>query len=155
MMQQDSLWQLAQSVTKFLEPLVPYIIAGTKKAAEEAVKKVGSNVWEKGKSLWGKLYSKEQPELKEAAGDMVILPTDVEVKQNFTQEVQKTLENDPDLAREIETMMQDSVIQRVLANSNSKIEDVEQNAISNVRQEVIATNNSSIKGVRQTQNARN
>ncbi|AKB28314.1 hypothetical protein MSSIT_1595 [Methanosarcina siciliae T4/M] len=101
------------------------------------------------------MYSKEQPELKEAAGDMVILPTDVEVKQNFTQEVQKTLENDPDLAREIETMMQDSVIQRVLANSNSKIEDVEQNAISNVRQEVIATNNSSIKGVRQTQNARN
>lgn len=80
---------------------------------------------------------------------MVVLPTDVEVKQIFTQEVQKTLEKDPDLAKEIEDMMQDSVIQRVIAEINSKIENVEQNAISNAHQEVIATNNSSIKGVRQ------
>ena len=81
--------QLALEVTTFLEPLLPYIVAGTKKAAEEAGKKFGNDVWEKGKNLWGKLYSKEQTEFEEAARNMAIPSTDTEVKGAFTHEVQK------------------------------------------------------------------
>lgn len=155
MQQPDSLMQLAQSITNFLEPLFPYIIIGTKKAAEEAGNKAGSDVWEKGKNLWRKLCSKENPELKEAAGDMAISPTDAENKKAFTQEILKSLEKDPDLTKEIETMMKDGIIQRVIAKNNSVIENVKQNSsgTNKVCQEVIA-DGSTIKGVEQTQNAR-
>ena len=59
MQEPDGLWQLAQTVTNFLEPFLPYLIIGTKKAAEEAGKKVGSDVWEKGKNLWGNCIPKK------------------------------------------------------------------------------------------------
>lgn len=154
MTQPDSLVQLAQAVTNFLEPLLPYIIIGTTKAAEEAGKKAGSDVWERGKNLWGKMCSKEQPELKEAAGNMVILPTDYEVKKAFYQEILKTLEKYPEVAKKISSMMEDGVIQRVIAKSSSVVENAKQNAISNAYQEVIADNHSTIRGVEQTQNAR-
>lgn len=152
MQQPDSLSQLAQSVTNFLEPLFPYIITGTKKAAEEAVKKLGSEVWEKGKNLWDKFSSHEQPELEEAARNMTFSSTDIEVKQAFTQEVLKTLQENSTLAEEIASMMENSVIQRVIATNNSVVENVKQNAVSNAHQEVIA-DNSIIKGVEQTRNA--
>jgi len=147
----ESMLQLALAVTTFLAPLLPYVMIGTNKAAEEAAKKLGSDVWEKGKDLWGKLYSKENPELKEAAGNMTISPNDTETKEAFTQEVQKSLENDPDLAKEIESLMKDKVIQKVLAENYSEIENVEQEAVSNAIQEVNANNHSSIKGVKMIQ----
>lgn len=155
MQQSDSLLQLAQAVTNFLEPLFPYVIIGTKKAAEEAGKKVGYDVWEKGKNLWGKLCSREKPELKEAAGNMAIISTDAEVRQVFTQEILKLLEEDSNLSREIASLMKDGVIQRVIAKNSALIENVKQNSsgTNKVYQEVIA-DGSIIKGVEQTQNAR-
>jgi len=154
MQQPDSLMQLAQSTTTFLEPLFPYIIIGTKKAAEEAGKKLGSDVWEKGKNLWVKLCSKERAELKEAAGNMAVLSSDAEVRQVFTQEVLKLLEEDSNLSREIAFMMKDSVTQKIMAEG-SAVKNVKQstNGRNKVHQEV-TVKNSTIENVEQTQNAR-
>lgn len=115
MRQQDViLRQLAQKVTDFIEPVIPYLVIGSKKAAEEAGKKVGPDVWEIKKKLWGKLCSRERPELKEAAGDLVIAPSDPEVKQVFIQAIINSFEKDPDLAKEISFIMEDEgkIIQR-------------------------------------------
>ena len=55
MRQQDVIMkQLAQKVTDFIEPVIPYLVIGSKKAAEEAGKKVGPEVWEIKKKLVGK-----------------------------------------------------------------------------------------------------
>jgi hypothetical protein len=155
MQQPDSLVQLAQSTTNFLEPLFPYIIIGTKQAAEEAGKKAGLDVWERGKNIWEKLCSKENPKLEKTAEDIALSPSDTEAKQAFIQEIVKSLRKDPDLTKEIKTMMKDGIIQRVIAKNGSVIENVKQNSsvTNKVCQEVIA-DGSTIKGVEQTQNAR-
>lgn len=155
MQQPDSLSQLAQSITNFLEPLVPYLIIGTEKAAEEAGKKAGSDVWNKGKNLWKKFCYKDNPKLKEAAGNMVFLPTDAAVKQAFKLEILKSLEQDLDLAKEVATIMEVGVAQRIIAKNNSTVENVKQKSTGTkkVSQEIIA-DGSTIKGVEQTHNAR-
>ena len=111
--------QLAQKVTDSIEPVIPYLVIGSKKAAEEAGKKVGPDVWEIKKKLWEKLCSRECSELKEAAGDMVVAPSDPEVKQVFIQEILRSFEKYPDLTREISPFMEDEAIQRMMAGDSS------------------------------------
>jgi len=50
--------QLAQVVTTFLTPFLPYLLKVGAKAAEEAGKKFGADAWEQAKALWGKLRPK-------------------------------------------------------------------------------------------------
>jgi len=120
MRQQDvTMEQLAQRVADFIEPVIPYLIIGSRKAAEEAGKKAGPDVWEVKKKLWEKLCSGERPELKEAAGDMVVAPSDPEVKQVLVQEILKSLDQDPDLAIEISSFMEGEVIQKIMAEESS------------------------------------
>ena len=124
MRQQDViLRQLAQKVADFIEPVIPYLVIGSKKAAEEAGKKVGPDVWEIKKKLWGKLCSRERPELKEAAGDLVIAPSDPEVKQVLIQTLISSFEKDPDLAREISSFIEDELIQRMMAEQRMRAEN--------------------------------
>ncbi len=111
--------QLAQKVTDFIEPVILYLVIGSKKAAEEAGKKVGPDVWEIKKKLWEKLCSRECSELKEAAGDMIIAPSDPEVKQVFSQEILNSFEKNPDLAKEISSFMEDEAIQRIMTEDRS------------------------------------
>ncbi|WP_440955015.1 hypothetical protein ACSAZK_15870 [Methanosarcina sp. Mfa9] len=107
--------QLAQIVTDFIEPVIPYLVIGSKKAAEEAGKKVGPEVWELENQLWGKLCSRVRPELKEAAGDLVVAPSDPELKQVLVREVLKSFEMDPDFAKEISAFMEEELIRKLTA----------------------------------------
>ncbi|KKH49743.1 hypothetical protein [Methanosarcina sp. 1.H.A.2.2] len=124
MRQQDAIMrQLAQKVTDFIEPVVPYMVIGSKRAAEEAGNKVGPAVWELKKKLWEKLFSRDRPELKEAAGDLVIAPADPEVKQVLIRAIINSFEKDPDLAKEISSFMEDGIIQGMLLEQRMKAED--------------------------------
>ncbi|KKG17004.1 hypothetical protein EO98_18800 [Methanosarcina sp. 2.H.T.1A.6] len=124
MRQQDAIMrQLAQKVTDFIEPVVPYMVIGSKRAAEEAVNKVGPAVWELKKKLWEKLFSRDRPELKEAAGDLVIAPSDPEVKQVLIRAIINSFEKDPDLAKEISSFMEDELIQRMIVEQRMRTED--------------------------------
>jgi hypothetical protein len=111
--------QLAETVTDFLEPVIPYLIIGSKKAAEEAGKKVGPDVWEIKKRLWEKLLSRKWPELEVAARDVVIAPSDPEVKQVLIQEIIRSFENNPDLAREVLFLIESVSIQKIIAEDRS------------------------------------
>ena len=120
MRQQDvRMKQLAQKVTDFIEPVILYLVIGSKKAAEEAGKKVGPEVWEIKKKLWEKLCSRECSELKGAAGNMVVAPSDPEVKQILTQEILNSFEKNPDSAKEISSFMENGAIQRMMAEDSS------------------------------------
>ena len=120
MRQQDIIMrQLAEKVTDFIEPVIPYLVIGSKKAAEEAVKKVGPDVWEIKKKLWEKLCSRECPELEVAARDMIVAPSDPEVKQALIQEIIKLFEKNLDLAREILSFMENEEVQRIMAEDSS------------------------------------
>lgn len=111
--------QLAEAVTDFIEPVILYLVIGSKKAAEEAGKKAGSDVWEIKSKLWRILFSRERPELKEAAGDMVVVASDPKVKQILIQELSKSFEEDSELANEISSFMGDEVIKRIMAEESS------------------------------------
>ena len=124
MRQQDIiLRQLAETVTDFIEHVIPYLVIGSKKAAEEASKKAGPEVWAVKKKLWEKLCLRESPELKEAAGDMVVAPSDPEVKQVLIQVIINSFEKDPDLAKEISSFIEDELIQRIRAEQRMGAED--------------------------------
>ncbi|MDD3246017.1 MAG: hypothetical protein PHF18_04025 [Methanosarcina sp.] len=124
MRQQDViLRQLTETVTDLIEPVIPYLVIGSKKAAEEARKKAGPEVWAVKKKLWEKLCSRESPELKEAAGDMVVAPSDPEVKQVLIRKIINSFEKDPDLAKEISSFIEDELIQRMRAEQRMGAED--------------------------------
>ncbi|HII90774.1 MAG TPA: hypothetical protein HA262_01000 [Methanosarcina sp.] len=111
--------QLAQKIVNFIEPAIPYLVIGSKKAAEEACKKVGSEVWETEKKLWEKLCSIGDIELKKAAGDMVVAPSDTDVRQVFTQEILKLLEGNPDLVKEVSSFMDYKAVQKLMTEDSS------------------------------------
>ncbi|MHC1754856.1 MAG: hypothetical protein AB9861_05390 [Methanosarcina sp.] len=111
--------QLAQIATDFLEPIIPYLVIGSRKADIEAGKKVGLETWVIKKKLWEKLCSVTSPELKEAAGDMVIAPSDPQVKWVLVQKVMKLFEKNPALAKEISSILEDGTVHRVTAKDAS------------------------------------
>lgn len=114
MRQQDLIIiEMAQTITDFLEPVVPYLVIGSKKADVIADKKSGPDVWVIKKKLWEKLCSKGNPELKEAAGDLILSPSDPEVKKVLTQKILESLEQDPDLALEISSFMEEKTIKEI------------------------------------------
>jgi hypothetical protein len=120
MRQQDVIIkQLAQKIANFIEPVIPYLVIGSKKAAEEACKQVGSGVWETKRKLWEKLCLTECIELKEAAGDMIVAPTDTDVRHVFIQEILKLLERNSDLVKEISSFMDYKTAQKIIAEDNS------------------------------------
>jgi hypothetical protein len=115
MRQQDLIIiQMAQTITDFLEPVIPYLVIGSKKADVIAGKKEGPDIWTIKKKLWEELCSKGKPELKEAAGDLVISPSDPEVKKVLTQEILESLEQGPDLALEISSFMEEKTIKEII-----------------------------------------
>jgi len=111
--------QLAEKVTDFIKSAIPYLVIGSKKAAEEAGKKLGPDIWEIKKKLWEKLCSIECPELEIAARDMVVAPSDPEVKQALVQVIIKSFESNLDLAREVLCFMENEEVQRMMADDSS------------------------------------
>jgi len=127
MQQQDVIMrQLAETVTDFIEPVIPYLVIGSKKAAEEAVKKVRPEVWDIKKNLWEKLCSREWPELEVAARDMVVAPSDPEIKQALIQEIIKLLGKNPDLAKELLYFMENDAIQKIIVED--RLVNIKQNS---------------------------
>ena len=120
MRQQDVInKQLAQKITDFLEPVIPYLAIGSKRAAEEACKQVGSEIWEIKRRLWRKICSAECVKLKEAAGDLIIAPYDMDVRQVLIQEILELLERNPDLAKEISSFMEHKEVQKLMTEDSS------------------------------------
>ena len=105
--------QLAQSVTLFLTPFLPYLLKAGEKAIEETGKNMAGDAWEKAKSLWAKLGSKIEasPAALEVAQKAVSKPQDERVQNAMELHIEDILSSDSSLA--------DEVAQIVLTNVSS------------------------------------
>ncbi|MEH1805813.1 hypothetical protein [Nostoc sp.] len=79
------------------------------KAVEGASQKVGEDVWNKAKAIWGKLHPKV--EAKEAATDVAQKPEDEDLQASLRVQLKKILEADTVLAEEIAKILQASTDQ--------------------------------------------
>ncbi len=94
---------LAQQVTPFLAPFLPYLLKAGEKAAEEAGKKFGADAWERAKALWTKLRPKVEakPTAHEAVQDVAAAPDDPDTQAALRLQLKKLLAEDEALAAEV------------------------------------------------------
>ena len=91
--------ELAQQLVTFLTPFLPYLLKAGERAAEEAGKKLGSDAWEKAKTLWGRLRGKER--VVHAAQDLAESADDPDVQAALRLQLKKALEADQALIAEV------------------------------------------------------
>ena len=98
---------LAQQVTAYLVPFMPYLAKVGEKAAEEAGKKMGADAWELAKSLWMKVRPRTKGGnlAREAEIDLAADPNDEDAKACFRLQLRKLLAQDPQFAQEVATLL--------------------------------------------------
>jgi len=91
--------QLAIDAAKLLAPFLPYLIAGTKAAAEEAGRLFGAAAWEQAAGLWKQVWgkAKKKESAKEAIEDAAQHPEDEDAQAAFRRQLTKLLEADEKL----------------------------------------------------------
>jgi hypothetical protein len=112
--------QLAQGLTSFLAPLIPYLTIAGNKIAED----VGSATWEQAQKIWGKLHPKivSKPAANEAIQDVAANPQDANAISALQWQLKKLLTDDPNLAKDLQTLytegLEAGVIQNISGNNN-------------------------------------
>ncbi|MBI3166090.1 MAG: SUMF1/EgtB/PvdO family nonheme iron enzyme [Chloroflexi bacterium] len=138
---------LAQETAKILAPFLPYLIAGTKAAAEEAGKQFGKAAWDKAAELWGKLKPKVEanPDAKSAVEKAAGKPEDKRLLGNLEYEFEQIFEQDIEFAQTIKAGNYSVVIGRDMKNSvalnNSNGNQVANNITGPVTQTTNVYNN--------------
>lgn len=145
---------LATQLTVFLAPLLPYLYGKTADyATQEALKKVGPEVWDEGVHLWERLWPKvqEKPAAIDAVEEVLADPADADNQIVLRKQLEKILTANPALSEEIGQILAGPVAQRVIAKGGSTVRQVEQDAQGpgKTTQEVIAEEQSTIEGVKQ------
>ncbi len=99
---------LADTLTTFLAPAMPYLVSGGGELIAEAGKKLGEGAPEILRSLWAKLRPKveEKPAAAEAAQDVAKAPEDADSQAALRVQLRKILEADPSLAAEISKLLE-------------------------------------------------
>jgi len=99
---------LADTLTAFLAPAMPYLVSGGEGLIQEAGKKLGEGAPELLKTLWGKLRPKveEKPAAAEAAQDVAKSPEDADSQAALRVQLRKILEADSSLASEIAKLLE-------------------------------------------------
>ena len=99
---------LADALTTFLAPAMPYLIHGGEKAVGEVGKKIGEDGLEIAKKLWAKLRPKAEasPRVKEAAEEVAVAPEDGDAQAALRLQIRKILEADPALAAELARLVE-------------------------------------------------
>ncbi len=90
---------LAQQLTAFLAPFLPYLLKVGEKAAEEVGKKLGEAAWERARALWEKLRRKKNVE--QVAQTAAALPDNAALREALRAEIARALQEDPDLHAEV------------------------------------------------------
>lgn len=100
--------QLAQSISLFLTPYLPYLIRGIKEIGKGAAEKLGEEFTSSGlkqaKAIYGKLAKKR--EVAQAAKQALKMPEDADASAAFRLQIKLLLVNDPALAAELAETMQ-------------------------------------------------
>lgn len=95
-------------LVKILAPCLPFLMNVGNKAVEGASQKIGEDVWNKGKAIWGKLNPQVEAKQTalEAATDLANHPEDEDLQAALRVQLKKILESDTALAAEITKILQ-------------------------------------------------
>ena len=98
------------AVTALLSSRLPYLLKLGDKAAESMGSEMGKALWETAKKIWEKLRPKvdEKKSILKAVEAVVESPDDDSCKVFFQNQLQKLLEENPDLAEAIAKILQES-----------------------------------------------
>jgi len=91
--------ELAQKISAFLLPLLPYLLKIGDKAAEEVSKKIGDEAWDRAKALWERLRRKKNVE--QVAQTVAALPDNQALREALREEIARALQEDSALREEI------------------------------------------------------
>lgn len=99
---------LAQTVTHWVAPALPYLLNAGEHLKEEAVKTLGENGWGFAKTLWDKLKPKfdEKPAAAEAAQDVAAAPTEEDALAALRLQIKKLLTEDPAFLEEMQKTLE-------------------------------------------------
>jgi hypothetical protein len=99
---------LADTLTTFLAPAMPFLVKGGEDLVKQAGKKLGEGGLDLAKKLWQKLRPKteENPVAQKATKEIAAAPDDDDARAMLRLQLRKILEADPSLAAELERMME-------------------------------------------------
>ncbi|BBD59453.1 hypothetical protein NIES2109_22380 [Nostoc sp. HK-01] len=125
-------------IVKFLAPCLPFLLNVGGKVAEGASQKVGEDVWNKAKAIWGKLQPKVEAkeEAKQAADAAKQNPNDEDYQAALRVQLKEILKADTALAEEIAQILQakKSDDSSVSLNAQSYDDSIQVNTAGNVNQ---------------------
>jgi predicted phosphoadenosine phosphosulfate sulfurtransferase len=101
---------LAATLTTFLAPLLPYLLKGGEKAAEEVGKKFGRAAWDKATALWARLWPRLEPKpaAQEAIQEVAQAPEDQAAQGALNLQLRKILMEDSNLAQEVARWLEEA-----------------------------------------------
>ncbi|BAY16433.1 hypothetical protein NIES21_22610 [Anabaenopsis circularis NIES-21] len=125
-------------IVKFLAPCLPFLLNVGGKVAEGASQKVGEDVWNKAKAIWGKLQPKVEAkeEAKKAADAAKENPNDEDYQAALRAQLKEILKADTALAEEIAKILQatKSDDSSVSLNAQAYDESIQINTAGDVNQ---------------------
>jgi len=98
---------LAQSLTTYIVPLLPYLLKAGESAAGETGKKLAGEAWDGVKTLWAKLWPKVEARsgALEATNDAAQAPDNADFQAAFRVQINKLLNEDQAFAAEIAKLL--------------------------------------------------
>jgi hypothetical protein len=110
---------MAKEITAFLAPFLPDLVKMGGKAVEGASKKLGEDVLESAKALWGKLRPEVEakPAAQEAVKDLIAAPKDEDAQAALRFQLKKILADDQNLADEVSRLWEEANASNVRANA--------------------------------------
>ena len=115
---------LAQQVSLFLAPFVPYLIKGGIETGKAAAGKLGELAtekgWEKAQSIWSKLTKHE--EVKKAAETVAKIPDDADAQAALRLQIKLALTADTELVLALDKLLTEATEKRtVTAKGNRSV----------------------------------
>jgi hypothetical protein len=114
---------MEEVLTTFLVPFLPRLLKKGEALADKAIDQLGAAAWERAQALWRRLRPKV--EAKEAAREAVEgvaeSPDDQAARGAFQFQLRSLLQADPDLAAELERMVQEAQQAGVMADNGAVI----------------------------------
>ncbi|MGB7572005.1 MAG: hypothetical protein WBL87_09645, partial [Methanothrix sp.] len=102
---------MAQSAVEIMAPALPFLIMGGKKAVEEAGRKIGSDAYDKAKSIWDRVHSSKS--VQEAAKDVAASPENEANRLKLVKQLEDLFIERQDIAEQVNGVLKIQAVQEI------------------------------------------
>jgi hypothetical protein len=142
---------LTENFTNYIIPFLPYLLKGIKLAGQKTFEKMGEKggeaIAEKAQKSWKSISKKKgdsAEKVKNAAKQLAKKPQDVDWQNMFKNGLEQLLSQDPDLAKELTSVLELQFGQQILDANNNKNAAVKQIMSGPGKQIAVIANNEDI-----------